>query len=45
MSIPLMDPCNKYKVIWDIIINCMRIYLLYAIPIIITFEELVESYS
>ncbi|CAD8145482.1 unnamed protein product [Paramecium pentaurelia] len=44
-QIPLIDPSFKIKIIWDLLLNCFRIYLIYIIPIIITFEQLIENYD
>ncbi|CAD8145415.1 unnamed protein product [Paramecium octaurelia] len=44
-QIPLIDPSYKIKIIWDLLLNVFRIYLMYIIPIIITFEQLIEDYD
>ncbi|CAD8074510.1 unnamed protein product [Paramecium sonneborni] len=44
-QIPLIDPSFKIKIIWDLLLNIFRIYLMYIIPIIITFEQLIEDYD
>ncbi|CAD8150611.1 unnamed protein product [Paramecium pentaurelia] len=43
-QIPLIEPTNKIKMIWDILLNLIRIELLYLIPILITYEKLLDQY-
>ncbi|KAM3135781.1 hypothetical protein pb186bvf_012178 [Paramecium bursaria] len=37
--IPIIDPSHRLKFLWDLILNLLRIYLFFLIPIMITFES------
>lgn len=37
--VPLIDPYNSKKVIWDAVMTTFRFYLLFWIPILIAFDN------